>query len=103
MFFTFVILICGISFLYSKELSSQKFGFTSLKGAMAFLIFYYTMMLSIMAVVGIVIARNRKIRHFRVFLHGMFMFLFGCLVLFGEGVELLKFVNMDDADLESMC
>jgi len=60
-------------------------------------------MLTILGVVGIVIARNRNMGMKRIFGWGMFLFLFGCLVLFGEGVELLNFVNMDDSDLESMC
>jgi len=101
--FTTILLICGVSCLMSKEFSSQKFGFTSLKGAMIFLVIYYTLMLKILGVVVIIIARNRNMGMKRIFSWGIFLFLFGCLVLFGEGVELLNFVNMDDSDFESMC
>ena len=70
---------------------------------MTFLVIYYTMMLTIMGVIGIVIARNRKMGMNRIFGWGLFLFLFGCLPLFGEGVKVLDFVNMDDSVIESMC
>jgi len=39
----------------------------------------------------------------RIFGYGMFLFLFGCVPMFSEGVKVLEFANMDDTTLNTLC
>jgi len=93
----------GMNFMTSKALSKTEFEFNKLKGAISFMLIFYLIFLTIMAVLGMMIAKQRNCKPISIILFGLFIFFFASVPLFAEGTGILEFSNMDDQEFRSMC